>query len=212
MAGIGRRTRSADNKEVVTRPASRTSQPLDWELALASLSEPELFAEVFERHFAAIHGYLARRAGVSVADDLVSDVFLVAFERRARVRVGSESLRPWLYGIATNLLRNRARSERRHLVALARLEHRAAATASGLAPDAVTGLVHLGRVLSQLEPDLRDVLLLHAWEGLSHSEISAALEIPMGTVASRLSRGRHRLRTALESDEAVEGTLRPCPR
>ena len=71
-----------------------------------SLSHPERFAAIFDRHYDAIHAYLARRAGAALADDLAATTFTVAFERRATFRAESTSARPWLYGIATNLLRD----------------------------------------------------------------------------------------------------------
>ena len=79
-----------------------------------------MFAVIFDRHFVAIHRYLVRRIGTPVADDLAGDVFRVAFERRHDFDLSSESARPWLYGIATNLLRSERRSESRKLRALQR--------------------------------------------------------------------------------------------
>ena len=83
-----------------------------------SLSEPKAFEPIFDRHFVAVHRYLHRRVGQDVADELAAETFAVAFERRATCR--GESALPWLYGIATNLLRRRWRAERRQLRAYAR--------------------------------------------------------------------------------------------
>jgi DNA-directed RNA polymerase specialized sigma24 family protein len=82
----------------------------DADLIGESLSRPEAFAAIFERHFAAVHRYLARRAGAGLADDLASEVFTVAFARRASFRGHSDSALPWLLGIATNLLHNHGRA------------------------------------------------------------------------------------------------------
>src|SRR5579859_7233989 len=92
----------------------------DADLITRSLTAPEAFAAVFDRHFRAVHRYLARRIGRQRADDLTSQTFTVAFERRSTFRPGSVGARPWLLGIATNLLRNDRRSEQRLLETLAR--------------------------------------------------------------------------------------------
>lgn len=192
---------------MVTRETDLATEVLpDVEIVVASLSEPERFAEIFERHFAAIHGYLVRRAGVSSADDLASQVFVVAFERRASVRADSTSVRPWLYGIATNLLRNDARAERRRLFALARLQNGSEHLSTLPESDATADRGRIASLLAKLDPDHRDALLLHVWEELSYAEIALALGIPAGTVASRIARSRKRLRMALEESEGFEET------
>ena len=84
-----------------------------------SLVEPVAFESIFERHFSSIHRYLQRRAGRDLADDLAAETFVVAFEKRASCQA-SGSVLPWLYGIATNLLHHRWRSEQRQLRAYAR--------------------------------------------------------------------------------------------
>jgi DNA-directed RNA polymerase specialized sigma24 family protein len=85
-----------------------------------SWTEPEQFATIFERYFGQIHGYLARRVGRRPADDLAAEVFLVAFAQRHRYDLDRECARPWLYGIATNLVGTHQRQERRFYRALAR--------------------------------------------------------------------------------------------
>lgn len=84
-----------------------------------SLEEPKAFEPIFDRHFSAVHRYLHRRAGRDLADELAAETFAVAFERRASCRSSGSAL-PWLYGIATNLLRRRRRTERRRLRAYGR--------------------------------------------------------------------------------------------
>lgn len=148
---------------------------------------------IFDRHFDAVFGYLVRRVGRSRADDLASATFTVAFERRERFRREATTARPWLFGIATNLLRNERRAEKRALSALGALE------APGLAAGQVepSDPVQVGRLLARLSREQRDVLLLYAWEDLSYEEIAQALGVPIGTVRSRLTRARSRLRAAL---------------
>jgi RNA polymerase sigma-70 factor (ECF subfamily) len=91
----------------------------DADLLARSLDEPRAFELVFDRHFEAVHRYLHRRAGYDIADELAAETFTLAFERRASCR-STGSVLPWLYGIATNLLRRRRRVERRQLNAFAR--------------------------------------------------------------------------------------------
>jgi RNA polymerase sigma-70 factor (ECF subfamily) len=80
------------------------------------LSEPDprpVFGRLFDEHAETLHGYLARRVGDQVADDLVSETFLVALQQRHGYDPARAGVRPWLYGIATNLLRRHARQEAR---------------------------------------------------------------------------------------------------
>lgn len=158
-----------------------------------SADAPDAFETIFDRHFDAVHRYVARRAGRDRADDLASQTFVVAFSRRATFRPEASDARPWLFGIATKLLANDRRAEQRLLETYGRL--------SGDARDAVAGSADSDRdvaaALAQLDPAQRDVLLLHAWGELSYEEIADALDIPVGTVRSRLSRARASLQAAL---------------
>src|SRR5829696_1131799 len=91
----------------------------DADLIAASLPSGELFAAVFDRHAGTVHRYLARRAGVAAADDLLAQTFLVAFESRSRYDPARPDALPWLYGIATNVLHRARRDELRLYRALA---------------------------------------------------------------------------------------------
>ncbi|MCW2502001.1 MAG: hypothetical protein JWO79_285 [Actinomycetia bacterium] len=166
-----------------------------------SAADPERFAEIFDRHAQAIHRYLARRIGDEIANDLVAEAFLVAFRRRGSYDTSQPDSRPWLYGIATNLLHRKRRAEVRQYRALART---GVDPVSGGDEDAVLARVaavtvtrRLGAALAALSQGERDVLLLVAWEELSYDEVAQAMSIPVGTVRSRLHRGRKRLRAAL---------------
>ena len=173
----------------------------DAEVIAQSLTRPELFALVYDRHAITVHRFLARRVGAQLADDLAAQTMLAAFDSRKRFDPTQESALPWLYGIATNMLRRHARAESRHLRALSKLDpypleqrhddlvsNRVSAEAAGR---------ELAAGLSRLNPQERDVLLLVAWESLSYEEVSHALDIPLGTVRSRLHRARTKMRTAL---------------
>jgi RNA polymerase sigma-70 factor (ECF subfamily) len=175
----------------------------DASLIAASVRSPERFAVVFDRHFTAIHRYLARRAGREVADDLASQCFTIAFERRGTFNPIAGGARPWLYGIATNLLRDHWRAEQRSSLTVIRLGNDRAAHGFAADPPARDEAdPELGRALRALEPDQLDVLLLFAWAELSYDEIALALGIQVGTVRSRLSRARARVREELEAATA----------
>jgi RNA polymerase sigma factor (sigma-70 family) len=172
----------------------------------ASWSDPERFAALFDRHAALIHRYIARRAGPEIADDLVAETFLAAFRHRQRYDLLCRDARPWLYGIATNLVGQHRRDEFRQLRILMVTKpdldppghaDQVAANVTASGTKAV-----LARVLADLPAAERDVLLLIAWEQLSYAETAAALQIPVGTVRSRLSRARARLREVLAGSEA----------
>jgi RNA polymerase sigma factor (sigma-70 family) len=164
------------------------------------------FGSVFTEHAPPLHRYLARRAGAAVADDLVAEVFLVAWRRRASFDPARGGLRPWLYGIATNLLHRHQRDEQRALAATARLAGSAAPAASpedriADRVDAAARVRTLAAGLLKLSDGDRDVLLLTSWAGLSADEVGAALGIPAGTVRSRL----HRVRRQLRATPTTEG-------
>jgi len=165
----------------------------------ASLDEPGHFGQLFDRHATVVFRYLVRRVGVDAADALLGDVFRVGFEKRATYDCERPNARPWLYGIATNLIAHHRRSEARRIHATVRLltsrppsddpteQVAARLDAADLWPRVAEALAHL--------PDgERDALLLYAWEELSYDEIATALGVPIGTVRSRINRARQKLR------------------
>ena len=162
---------------------------------------PDDFALLFDLHAPAIHRYIARRLGTGEADDLVGQTFLIAFESRDRFEGSSSGALPWLYGIATNLIRRHRRDEVRAWRAAAKLplpvpaathEDRVAAqvTAEGASPE-------LAAALAKLNAKDREVLLLVALGQLTYDEVAAALGSAYGTVCSRLSRARRVVRAAV---------------
>jgi DNA-directed RNA polymerase specialized sigma24 family protein len=101
-------------------PEPRLDAPSDAVVIERSLRRPERFAAVFDRHYAAIHGYVARRLGAGLADDVASETFLVAFDRRHRYDLEQRDATPWLYGIASNLVARHRRAEVRRYRMMAR--------------------------------------------------------------------------------------------
>lgn len=175
--------------------------PTDADLIRASLDEPRAFAGIFDRHYARVRGYLGRRVEMEVAADLASEAFAVAFDARAKYDPTRRDARPWLLGIATNLLHHHRRSEGRRLRALAGIEPESglddavANIASKVDAESLRGPLFVA--LSELPSGDRDALILLAWADLSYAEIATALEIPVGTVRSRLHRARVHLRERL---------------
>ncbi len=180
----------------------------DPEVIAASLADGAAFEPIFERYYRRIFGYLAKRVGPGAAEDLASEVFAVAFRQRSTFRPEVASAAPWLFGIAANLARRHYRSHSRRIRAFGRA---AGGSAVWFDPD-LEGRIdaqqrgsEFTKVLNTLRSQDREVLLLYALADLSYDEISAALSIPVGTVRSRLSRTRSRLRNLLPP-EGQQGT------
>jgi RNA polymerase sigma factor (sigma-70 family) len=181
----------------------------DAAILAASVADPQAFAALFERHFTVIHRWLHRRVGAPLAEDLAAETFTRAFDRRATFDATlSADARPWLFGIAANLVHDHRRTELRRLRALARAERwepggggdDVAAGAVARADAAALGPA-VAAALADLRAPERDVLLLVAWAGLEYDEVARATGVPIGTVRSRLHRARRRLRDALDLEE-----------
>jgi RNA polymerase sigma factor (sigma-70 family) len=190
-------------------PPPSDSDPV---LIRRSLARPESFEGLVGRHADAIFRYIAARIGPVAGEDVLAETFLVAFRRRAGFDPGATSARPWLYGIAANLVLRHHDAERAWL-------QRSSAGARALAADERTApepLVEadgrldahglrpaLAAALLELTPGERAVLLLHALEGYSHEEIAETLAITRGAAKTRLSRARARLRHELAGGPPV---------
>jgi RNA polymerase sigma factor (sigma-70 family) len=182
------------------------TQATDAELwSLASSGEEAAFGTLFERHANAVYNFCFRRtADWSLAEDLTSVVFLEAWRRRSDVVLTGESARPWLLGVATNVIRHRRRAQRRHRAVLERLPRE---TEPDFAEDTEERLDDERQMraalalLTRLPRREQDVFALCAWADLTYEETAAALRIPVGTVRSRLSRARARVRRLLEERE-----------
>ncbi|MEU8122205.1 RNA polymerase sigma factor [Spirillospora sp. NPDC049024] len=181
----------------------------DASLIERSRREPELFAAIFDRHADRLRGYAARRLGPDAADDVVADTFLIAFRRRDRYDLSRRDAAPWLYGIATNLIGERRRAEVRMYRAYARsgADPLAAEGHAQRVADAVSAQAEgsrLAAALASLKKRDRDALLLYTWGDLSYEEVARALDVPVGTVRSRLNRARRSLRAALGTPTTSE--------
>ncbi|MEU1164858.1 RNA polymerase sigma factor [Streptomyces sp. NPDC090075] len=195
-------------------PPSTTRTEDDAEIVAQSLEQPELFALLYDRYAPDIHRYAARRLGDSAADDIAADTFLTAFRIRSRYDLTRPNARPWLYGIAGNLIGRQRRTEVRALKALARTGQDPVAASWGESGGAswvedtdsrIAAQGPLAGALAALSVGDRHVLLLVAWAELTYQEVAEALDIPVGTVRSRLNRARRKVRTALGADPAFVG-------
>jgi RNA polymerase sigma-70 factor (ECF subfamily) len=174
-------------------------EPSDAALIAASIDRPVEFGAIFDRHASALRRYVVRRLGPAESEDVVGEVFRIAFERRGSYDPARPSARPWLYGIATNLVARHRRREARRIRAVAKLA--GTRVADDDHAEAVSGLLdahdrwtRLAEVVTSLPEGELDVLVLHVWEGLSYEDIAVAVDVPVGTVRSRLHRARGRLR------------------
>jgi RNA polymerase sigma-70 factor (ECF subfamily) len=186
--------------------AEPDDRPDDAALIERSLRDAEAFAGLYDRHAAPLHRYVARRLGDGAADDIVAETFLDAFRRRHKYDPARPDARPWLYGIAANLIGKHSRAEVRMLRAYSRTgadpvqaghpaSDETARADSRLSARAAQR--DLAAALAALRAGDREVLLLVAWADLSYPEVAAALRIPVGTVRSRLHRARTQVRDAL---------------
>jgi RNA polymerase sigma-70 factor (ECF subfamily) len=178
------------------------SLPSDAEVIGRSLADPEAFGLIYDRHAPALLRFLGRRVGAKVAEGLVGELFRIAFERRKTFDASRPSALPWLYGIGSNLLLKQRRGEARRLRASARMADRPAAADGRASAAALDARVLFSRVADAIEtlPDgEREALLLFAWEELPYERVAEALELPIGTVRSRLNRARARLRELLDA-------------
>jgi RNA polymerase sigma factor (sigma-70 family) len=179
----------------------------DAELIADARRSPERFAAVFDRHYRRIYAYAARRLGRDLAEDVASETFLVAFSRIAGYDTSRQDAAPWLYGIASNLIARHGRAESRRYRAMAKVPPDPPTSEIDVAGrlDAATARGPLAAALARLPGPERDVLLLVAWAGLSQPEVAVALDVPAGTVRSRLHRARREMRAALAAP--AEGNL-----
>lgn len=157
-------------------------------------------AALFRRHADAIYAHAFRATGDwSRAEDVVSVVFAEAWRRRD-TEVESGSVVAWLYGVATNVLRNEKRTRKRHWALLNRLRSANSVEQSDGFSERLAARIDdkeraqaLLQQVRELPQAHREVIAMCWWSGLTYDEAAFALDIPVGTVRSRLSRARARL-------------------
>ena len=193
----------------------------DSDIIRRSRDSPAVFGELYDRHASVIYRYAARRAGDFAADDVTSETFLVAWEHLKSYDLDRHDARPWLFGIATNLLRRHHRAEAKMLQTAAKASSRESITDDSdriaAQVDATVATGRIARTLKSMAAIDRETLLLYAWADLTYEGIAAAMDVPVGTVRSRLNRARRALRTELnlgllDETENDHGRLAPAPR
>lgn len=184
------------------RPGREPGVPADAQAIEQSLRDPSAFDPVFQRHHDVVFRYVASRVGPAVAEDVVGEVFLAAFASRAKFRPEiSTSALPWLLGIASRRISRHRDAERRWVAQC----HAAQGQLVQAEDDGADSRVDAERLAPRIDIALqalpareREPLLLHVLVGLSYEEVAAALDIKLGTVRSRISRGRSRLAGILD--------------
>ncbi|GGT10409.1 siderophore-interacting protein [Streptomyces kurssanovii] len=167
--------------------------------------DPQAFADLFDQYAKTVYNHAYRlTADWSAAEDIVSATFMEAWRGRGRLEAEGGSVRPWLLGIATNLVRAQSRSNRRYKAAAAAAAHATGGGQRAAVADhaeEVAGrlddrhrLAATASALAELRRTEREVLSLCLWQGLDYATAAQVLGIPVGTVRSRLSRARKKLR------------------
>jgi len=172
------------------------------ELSSESVS-PELLARrLYEKHGPAIQGWAQGRFGDrQTSEEVVQEVVLSAWRKYAQFDPTRGSERSWMFGIARNVAATRHRRDKRHLAVVTNElpdstrassgeDHAERVAERSLVADAVRGL----------RDDHRSVITAAYWEGLSTKEIAGQLDIPDGTVKSRLHYAMRALRSGLEEE------------
>jgi RNA polymerase sigma-70 factor (ECF subfamily) len=174
----------------------------DSQLIVASWEDGLLFGEIFRRHYPVVYGFVVGLVGSSDGTDLAAEVFVRAFEGRRRFKPAYTSARPWLMGIAANLVRGHYRKKSREGRALRRFSKLPSweedfEDSSANRVDAFRMRSEIADALASLRPEEHQVVTLFVFADFSYSEIAQAMNISEGTVRSRLSRARARLRNLI---------------
>ena len=177
----------------------------DGAIIAASRRDPTRFAEIFDRHWPRIHRYCVSRAGV-FGEDIAAETFRAALDSRRRFDRARDDAAPWLFGIATNLLRRNLRAQARHDRALLRLDRDdEAEPAEGILDRLQAQALgpQVAAALAGLVPVYRDALLLHVWGELSYEQVAEATHVSVGTVRARIHRARAGVRSTLRPQDVL---------
>jgi RNA polymerase sigma-70 factor, ECF subfamily len=157
------------------------------------------FTAMYDAHHARVYAYAVSRVGRQLADDVVSDTFLVAWRKLGAVPAAAL---PWLLGVAHNVVRERYRAEVRQVSLAAELR----AWADEAVADVAEGVAERAAMLAalaRLSDDDRELLTLMAWHGLSARDAARVVGCSTATFFVRLHRARKRLHEALTGSNEV---------
>ncbi|HEX3511045.1 MAG TPA: sigma-70 family RNA polymerase sigma factor [Solirubrobacteraceae bacterium] len=165
------------------------------------------FQALYHAHAGAVLSYARRRSTRADAEDVLGEVFLVAWRRLDEVPAEQE--RVWLLGVARRALANQRRGSTRRRALRSRLASQGQAPAAAPMPFPAARETRLGRALARLSESDRELLLLIAWEGLSNEEAARVLEIRPRALRVRLHRARRRLASVLAREGSGDATDNP---
>ncbi len=157
---------------------------------LVVVSDREQFEALYAAHAGAVRAYAMRRGPVADADDVVAEVFLIAWRRPQDVPADA---RGWLLAVARRVQSNARRGSSRQEALRARLEHERPPTVGA---DPLVDRRLIEALLGLRESD-REALLLIAWEGLTNHDAARVLGVRESTFGVRLHRAKRRLARAL---------------
>lgn len=163
-------------------------------------SREDHLARLVRTHSTAVANYLRRRLyplSEADLDDLVEETMIIVWRRLDDVPDDAEL--PWMIGVARNVLRNARRATTRRRSMEARL---AAPRSDSSAEEYVVADVAIADALARLSDDDRELVLLHAWDGLDSHELARLYSVSVNAAAIRLSRAQRRFRDELEAERA----------
>lgn len=170
----------------------------------------ESFRKLYAEHYPAVLGYCLRRVHRDNAQDLVADVFTVAWRKRGTMPE-AEFVLPWLYAVAAKTIANHRRAVRRRTSLLDKARHLAYRSEPSPEVQVVRRTEDAAVIdaVKSLRMKDREVILLSAWEGLSAPQIAVRFEISVDAAEKRLARAKHRLSDELtRADKKLEVTPR----
>ena len=175
-------------------PVQDVPEPSDQELVeRARGGEREAFGFLYRRHQAYLYRFARAMTGsAALAEDIVQEVFLALLRDLDRYDTSRATLRTYLFGIARNLARYKTRSLRR-LIPLDQAEEAGSWDDPGAALSSSEETRQLRRCLGALPARYREVIILCDLQELDYAETAEVLKVPIGTVRSRLHRGRQLL-------------------
>ena len=191
----------------IQKPATEAS---DGELVRrAADGERDAFAAIYARYHSVVYRFARMMSGVaSIAEDVTQDVFITLMRDLSRYEPQRSALGTYLYGVARNLTRNRLRREGRFVM----LDPAAAEPAAPDDPCAALAhardLARLRRAIALLPSRYREAVILADIHGLSYAEAAIVVGAPVGTVRSRLNRGRALIAARLREQEHADPARR----
>lgn len=178
--------------------------------AVAEQDPAAAFARAYRLLAPQVRGYARRQVPDGLAEDVVSETFIVVWRRWADAPKLPEELRPWVFGVARNKILHVREQDGRSARSFARVAAMEPTRAlPGDPGDDLAAADRAHRLLAQLPPAEEEAMTLTIWVGLTPSEAAEVLGCSVTALTSRLSRARARLSTLLETLTAEEHTVDP---